>query len=31
MDNDLNVAAAKYGYGEHRAYPQTHRHNGTWR
>ena len=31
MDNDLNVAAAKYGYGEHRAYPQTHRHNGTRR
>ena len=31
MDNDLNVAAAKYGYGQHRAYPQTHRHNGNWR
>jgi hypothetical protein len=30
MDNDLNVAAAKHGYGEQRAY-QTHRHDGTWR
>ena len=30
MDNDLNVAAARHGYGEHRAY-QTHRHDGTWR
>jgi len=31
MDNDLNVGAARHGYGEHRAYPQTHRHDGTWR
>ena len=31
MDNDLNVGAARHGYGEHRAYAQTHRHNGTWR
>jgi hypothetical protein len=31
MDNDLNVGAARHGYGEHRAYSQTHRHDGTWR
>ena len=31
MDNDLNVGAARHGYGEHRTYPQTHRHDGTWR
>jgi hypothetical protein len=30
MDNDLNVAAVRHGYGEARA-PQTHRHDGTWR
>jgi hypothetical protein len=31
MDNDLNVAAVRHGYGEQRAYPRTHRHDGTWR
>ena len=31
MDNDLNVGAARHGYGERRAYAQTHRHDGTWR
>jgi predicted outer membrane protein len=30
MDNQLNVDAAKHGFGEQRTY-QTHRHDGTWR
>jgi hypothetical protein len=31
MDNQLNVDAARYGYGEHQAYPETQRHERTWR
>ena len=31
MDNDLNTAAVRHGYGEERAPTQTHRHDGTWR